>query len=170
MAIAALAMPGVVGAAELRAPRNVNVRPTTQQSAALTTAAARAQIQGEPETALRLADQAIRSDPSAPWPRYGRGMALARMGQTDQAIVALTEAEQSFGPNDPWGRSVAIWGQAHTFAQAGRCAEARAAFNRYAAFVAGQDESAADLARRYAGDCRAPALPPAPANAESPQR
>ena len=162
VAIAAIALPGFVRADGLRAPQNVNVRPTTPQSSALNTAAARAQIQGEPEEALRLADQAIQANPRDPWPRYTRGMALARLGQTDQAIAALTEAEQSFGPNDPWGRSIAMWGQAHTFAQVGRCAEARGAFDRYAGFVASHDARAADLARRYAAECKAPAVPPQP--------
>jgi len=168
VAIAAIALPGFVRA-ELRAPQNVNVRPTTPQSSKLNTAAARAQIQGEPAEALRLADQAIQANPSDPWPRYTRGMALARLGQTDEAITALSESEQAFGPNDPWGRSIAMWGQAHTFAQAGRCTQARAAFDRYAGFVASADPKAADLARRYAGECPGP-MPPAPGGAESPQR
>lgn len=167
VAIAAIALPGFVRADGLRAPRNVNVRPTTMQSSKLNTAAARAQIQGEPAEALRLADQAIQANPRDPWPRYTRGMALARLGQTDQAIAALGGAEQAFGASDPWGRSIAMWGQAHTFVQVGGCDEARAAFNRYAAFVAGYDARAADLARRYATACPGP-VPPAPAG--SPQR
>jgi tetratricopeptide (TPR) repeat protein len=168
-ALAAIALPGFVRA-ELRAPQNVNVRPTNPQSEELSTAAARAQMRGEPQAALRLADQAIQADPRDPWPRYSRGMALASLGQTDQAITALGQAEQAFGPNDPWGRSIAMWGQAHTFAQAGRCNEARAAFNRYAAFVASYDNSKADLALRYAAECQGPVLPPAPGNERSPQR
>jgi tetratricopeptide (TPR) repeat protein len=169
-AIAAIALPGFARAAgELRAPQNVNVRPTTPESSELNTAAARAQMQGQPEAALRLADQAIQANPRDPWPRYSRGMALASLGQTDQAITALTEAERSFGPNDPWGRSIAMWGQAHTFAQAGRCAEARAAYNRYASFVAAYDSSKADLALRYAAECQGPVVPRASGTA-APQR
>jgi len=163
MAIAAIALPGFVRSGELRAPQNVNVRPTTPESSALTTAAARAQMQGEPEAALRLADRAIRADPRDPWPRYSRGMALARLGQTDESITALSEAEQSFGPKDPWGRSIAMWGQAHTFAQAGRCTQARAAFDRYAGFVVSAEPRSADLARRYAAECgQGPVAPSQP--------
>jgi len=139
------------------------VRPTTAQSSKLNTAAARAQIQGEPAEALRLADQAIQANPNDPWPRYTRGMALARLGQTDEAITALSEAEQSFGPKDPWGRSIAMWGQAHTFAQAGRCTQARAAFDRYAGFVVSAEPRSADLARRYAAECgQGPVAPSQP--------
>jgi tetratricopeptide (TPR) repeat protein len=168
-AIAAIALPGFARAEGLRAPQNVNVRPTSRQSSALNTSAAKAQIQGEPAEALRLADQAIQANPNDPWPRYTRGMALAALGQTDEAITALSEAEQAFGPNDPWGRSIAMWGQAHTFAQAGRCTQARAAFDRYAGFVASYDANAADLARRYAAECLGPVPPQAPGSSGQPR-
>lgn len=168
VAIAAVALPGVVQA-QLRAPQNVNVRPTTAQSSKLNTAAARAQIQGEPAEALRLADQAIQANPNDPWPRYTRGMALAKLGQTDEAITALSESEQAFGPNDPWGRSIAMWGQAHTFAQAGRCTQARDAFERYASFVASYDARAAELGRRYATECPRAVPPQAPGSSGQPR-
>jgi len=151
-------------AAELRAPQNVNAEPSTPQSTALTTRAAMASINGDPAQARDLANQAIRADPRDPWPYYNKGMALAQLGETDGALAALFAAEQHFSPSDRWGRSVAIYGRAHTLGKAGRCAEANKAYEEYASFVAKDDPSSAAIARRYAADCRAPA-PAAPPQA-----
>jgi hypothetical protein len=155
-----LAAPGV-RAAELHAPRNVNVQPTTRQSSELATRAAAADMRGDPRSALQLADQAIRADARNPWPYYDKGMALAEMGETDGAIAALYAAEQHFVPSDRWGKSVAIYGRAHALSQAGRCTEAVQAFAEYARFVEHDDPRGATLARNYALDCRSP-MPPAP--------
>jgi hypothetical protein len=88
-------------------------------------------------------------------------MALAEMRETDGAIAALYAAEQHFPAEDKWGRSIAIYGRAHTLSQAGRCAEAVQAFAEYASFVGKDDPQAADMARRYAIDCHRPGpLPP----------
>jgi hypothetical protein len=46
---------------------------------------------------------------------------------------------------------------------AGRCAEARQAYDEYASFVGKDDPQGAAIARRYAADCRAPAPAAAPA-------
>ena len=147
---------------ELRAPQNVNAEPSTRQSAALTTQAAVADMKGNPQQARDLANQAIRADPRDPWPYYNKGMALAELGETDAAIAALFAAEKHFAPTDRWGRSVAIYGRAHALSQAGRCVEARQAFEEYASFVGKSDPQAATIARRYAVDCRSPAASPAP--------
>ena len=144
---------------ELHAPRNVNAEPSTRQSAALTTQAAVADMNGKPEQARDLANQAIRADPRDPWPYYNKGMALAELGETDAAIASLYAAEKHFSTADRWGRSVAIYGRAHALSQAGRCVEARRAFDEYASFVGKDDPLAATTARRYAADCRAPASP-----------
>jgi tetratricopeptide (TPR) repeat protein len=144
---------------EFRAPQNVNVEPSTRQSAALTTQAAAADMKGNPQQARDLANQGIRADPRNPWPYYNKGMALAELGETDAAIAALYAAEKHFAPTDRWSRSVAIYGRAHTLSQAGRCVEARQAFEEYASFVGKDDPAAATMARRYAADCRAPAAP-----------
>src|SRR4029077_18088164 len=111
--------------------------------------------------AVQLADQAIRANARDPWPYYDKGMALARLGRTDEAAAALLEAEQHFSPADAWGKSVAIYGRAYAFSVAGRCAEARQAFEQYATFVKEHDPKSAEMARRYAADCRAPVGPPA---------
>jgi tetratricopeptide (TPR) repeat protein len=155
-------------AAELRAPQNVHAEPSTPQSAALTTRAAIAAMNGNPTQARDLANQAIRADPRDPWPYYNKGMALAQLGEIDAAIAALYAAEKHFAPTDRWGRSVAIYGRAHALSQAGRCVEAVQAFAEYATFVGKDDPQAADMARRYAVNCRTPA-PPAPAAPPAPE-
>ena len=150
---------GTARAAELRAP------PSTPQSAALTTRAARAAMNGNPEQARDLANRAIRADPRDPWPHYNKGMALAQLGETDAALAALFAAEQRFAKTDRWGRSVAIYGRAHALSRAGRCPEAVQAYAEYATFVSKDDPPSAELARRYAMHCRTPA--PAAAAASS---
>src|SRR5215831_14548928 len=77
---------------ELHAPRNVNVEPTTRQSSELSSRAATADMQGKPQQAVQLADEAIRADPHNPWAYYDKGMALAELGETDGAIAALYAA------------------------------------------------------------------------------
>ena len=144
---------------ELRAPQNVKAEPSTPQSAALTTRAAIADMNGNPEQARDLANQAIRANPRDPWPYYNKGMALAELGEIDAAIAALYAAEKHFAPTDRWARSVAIYGRAHALRQAGRCVEAVQAYSEYASFVGKDDPVSATMARRYAVDCRAPAAP-----------
>jgi tetratricopeptide (TPR) repeat protein len=151
---------GAARAQELRAPQNVNAVPWSRQSSELATKSAKAAMHGDPQQSLALAEQAIQMSPQDPWPYYNRGMALARLGQTDAAVSALSAAEVRFGTADPWGRSVAMYGRAHTLAGAGRCAEARQSFEQYAKFVEERAPASAVLARRYAAECRAPAVPP----------
>lgn len=147
---------------ELRAPQNVNAEPSTPQSAALTTRAAIADMNGNPQQARDLANQAIRANPRDPWPHYNKGMALAQLGETDAAVASLYAAQQRFAPTDRWGRSVAIYGRAHTLSRAGRCTEAVQAFAEYATYVGKDDPAGAEMARRYALDCRAPSAPAQP--------
>lgn len=160
-AVMLVATAGAARAQELRAPQNVNAVPWSRQSGELATKSARAAMRGDPQQSLALAEQAIQLGPQDPWPYYNKGMALARLGQTDAAVSALSTAELRFSTADPWGRSVAIYGRAHTLAGAGRCAEARQAFDQYARFVEEKAPASAVLARRYAAECRAPAVPPA---------
>jgi tetratricopeptide (TPR) repeat protein len=160
-ALAVVAAAGVARADELRPPQNVHAEPWTRQSSELATRSAKAEMQGMPQQALALADQAIRVNPQDPWPHYDKGMALARLGQTDAALTSLNAAEQRFSAADRWGRSIAMYGRANTLALAGRCAEARQAFEEYAAFVQAQAPDAAAMARRYGTECRAPATAPA---------
>lgn len=146
---------------ELKAPENIHAEPSTPASAELSSRAATAEMKGDPQDSLKLANQAIRADAKDPWPYYDKGMALARVGETNGALAALLAAEQHFSPSDCWGRLVAVFGRAHTLAEAGRCDEARAAFQEYMSLVRGDAEAVA-LASRYSRDCRPPAPTTAP--------
>ena len=76
------------------------------------------------------------AEPS-PWLEYNRGVALAELGRTDEAIAAFAAAERSFGTDDMsrHGRAVAIYGRARALKKAGRCPEARRACDEYARFT-----------------------------------
>src|SRR6185312_435473 len=104
---------------ELRAPQNVHAEPSTPASVALSGRSATAEMKGNPEDSLKLAEQAIRANPRDPWPHYDKGMALARVGELTGALAALLTAEQHFAPGDRWGRSVAVFGRAHILGEAG---------------------------------------------------
>lgn len=93
-------------------------------------------------------------DPSNPWGHYSRGVALHGLRRTDAAVAAYRAAEERFGNGEPWGKSIAIYGRARAFDDVGRCTEARAAYAEYADFVRRSDPSAADMAIRYAKQCR----------------
>ena len=150
-------------AAELRAPQNVNGAPGSRQSAELATRAAVSQMNGRPAEALALAEQGIRADADDPWPYYSKGMALSELGQVDAAAAAFQESERRFLPGDLWGKSVALYGRGHAYAQAGRCAEARKAFDAYISLVGGYDSRSVDLVHRYVDECRASVLRQPPA-------
>jgi tetratricopeptide (TPR) repeat protein len=149
-------------AGDLKAPENVHAEPSTAASAELSSRSATAGMKGNAQESLKLADRGIRANSKDPWPYYDKGMALARVGEINGALAALLAAEQHFAAGDRWGRSVAVFGRAHTLAEAGRCDEARAAFQEYMSLVRGDPEAVA-LASRYSRDCRPPAPPVAPA-------
>jgi tetratricopeptide (TPR) repeat protein len=140
--------------AELRAPQNVTRAPGSRQSAELATRAAVAQMNGRPADALALAEQGIRADANDPWPYYGKAMALSELGQVDDAAAAFQEAERRFFPGDLWGKSIALYGRGHAYAQAGRCADAQKAFDQYAALVGSYDAKSVELVHRYVDECR----------------
>jgi tetratricopeptide (TPR) repeat protein len=139
------------------APRNVKVEAATPRSAELSSRAASAEMAGDPQDALKLSEKTIAANPRDPWGYYGRAIALRQLGRVDDALQAYSSAEGLFAPSDLWGRSVAIYGRAHALEQAGRCTEAKGEFERYAAFVRERDPKSADMATRYAADCRSPA-------------
>jgi tetratricopeptide (TPR) repeat protein len=75
---------------------------------------------------------------------------------TDAAIAAYRDAERLFANNeDAWGRAISVYGRALANVDVGRCTEARAAYEEYAAIVAQRDPRGAAMARTYAEDCRA---------------
>jgi tetratricopeptide (TPR) repeat protein len=148
-------------------PHHVGAELGTPQSNALASLAASAEIRGNPRQALVLADSALAADARNPWAYYDRAAALARLGQTDEAVQSFRVAEQQFAPDDRWARSLAIYGRAHALEEALRCPEAKAAYGEYASFVEKDDPRSAALARRYANECN-PHAPPAPPPAGAP--
>jgi tetratricopeptide (TPR) repeat protein len=141
-------------------PKNVNVEQTTPKSAALTSRAATAEMNGNPQAALKLAERAISANAHDPWGYYDKAMALSRIGQLDRALGAFGEAELRYAATDRWGKSVAIYGRAHALSEAGRCDEARKAFRAYVSLIREQDLKSANMAVKYAADCRSPIEPP----------
>jgi tetratricopeptide (TPR) repeat protein len=143
-----------------RAPDNVKVEPTTPKAAKLTSRAASAEMAGDPQAALKLAEKAIAANPRDPWGYYDKGSALSRLGKTDDAMGAFSAAEERYALSDQWGRSVAIYGRAHALGEAKRCDEARREFSRYASFIRERDAKSAETAMRYASDCKSPVAAP----------
>jgi len=154
----------------LRAPQNVRAVPGTPESAALATRAAKAEMAGDFTRAVQLADEAMAKEPRDPWPYYDKASALAQMGRTNEAVAYFQQAEKRFANVDRWGQSVAIYGRAHALNEARRCDEARVAYREYAALVDKSDPASAEMARRYADECPAPATTPArpPAPSKTP--
>jgi tetratricopeptide (TPR) repeat protein len=139
--------------------------PGAARSSAFATSAAKAEMAGAPRQAIRMADAAIKAAPQDPWPYYDKAMSLARLGRVDEAVIAFDFAEQKFSPSDTWGKSVAVYGRAHTLSEAGRCDEAKTAFFEYASIVKDSDPSSAAMARRYAAECESPESVPSPTTA-----
>jgi tetratricopeptide (TPR) repeat protein len=161
------ARPAAGASTELKPPTKGG--PQTSDSK-LATESVKADIAGDHEKALRLAEDAIKADPNDPWGYYDRGDALASLKKVDDAVAAFHDAERRFPETDPWGKSVAIWGQANALAQAGRCQEAGSHYERFAVFVEKVDPSAAGQGRKVAKQCvsRAPAATPAGAPGAAP--
>ena len=158
LGIGALTAGATGRAAQLRAPQNVSGSPGSRESGELATRASGAQMNGRPADALALAQQGIRADQNDPWAHYAEAMALSELGQVDAAAAAFRESERRFHFGDLWGRSVAVFGRAHAYALAGRCADARTAFDEYAALVGNYDPKSAELVRRYEDECRSSPL------------
>ncbi|HEX3901486.1 MAG TPA: hypothetical protein VH853_01480 [Polyangia bacterium] len=90
-------------------------------------------------------------------------MALSELGKVDAAAAAFLESERRFFPGDLWGKSVALYGRGHTYAQAGPCAEAQSAFEQYATLVGSYDPKGVEMVHRYEAECRASLLKQSPA-------
>jgi tetratricopeptide (TPR) repeat protein len=139
------------GAQAQLAPRQQSTPPTAADN--LASESAEAELAGDHDKALRLADDAIKSDPKNPWAYYNRGDALGALHRLDEAIAALENAERRFSAAELWGRSIAIWGQANVFYQLGRCQDAAPIFERYASLVEEVDKGASEGARQAARHC-----------------
>jgi tetratricopeptide (TPR) repeat protein len=152
LTVLGLGMAAGVARAQL-APPHHSVDPGSPRSSRLSSESAEALIASRPADALRMADQAIASDPSNPWGHYDRAAALTELGRTEEAVAAYDAAQRSFTTADAWGKSIAMYGRANALSRAGRCPEARTSFEAYARYVERADPSAAGMARRYAADC-----------------
>ena len=144
------------------APKNIKAEAATPRSAELSSRAATTEMAGDPQDALKLAEKTIAVNPRDPWGYYDKAVALAHLARVDEALQAYSSAEGFFAPSDLWGRSIAIYGRAHVLEEAGRCAEAKTEFDRYAAFVRERDPKSADMATRYAADCKSSTTGAAP--------
>src|ERR1700722_9156045 len=92
-------------------PKNVNVEPTTPKSAALTSRAASAEMTGNPQAALKLAERAIATNQRDPWGYYDKAMALAQVGQLDRALEAFGDDEQRHAATGRSGKSAGWTGR-----------------------------------------------------------
>ena len=155
LGVALITSGGNARAVQLRAPQNVQGTAASQQSAQLASRSAAARASGQLDAALSLAEQGIHADGDDPWPYYNKAMTLGELGRVDEAAAAFREAEGRYFPGDLWGKSVAVYGRANTYAQAGRCAEAKQAYDDYASLVSQYDPKSADLVRQYEAECRA---------------
>lgn len=136
------------------APLKQSVAPSAADG--LASQSIQAELTGDHEKALQLANDAIKADPKNPWGHYDGGDALASMKRIDDAVSGFRQAEQYFSDADVWGKSVAIWGQANVFRQVGRCQDAVPIYERYASLVEKLDPEAAALARTYEKSCAPP--------------
>jgi tetratricopeptide (TPR) repeat protein len=115
---------------------------------------------GAYDQAISRADHAVLLGPNDPFAHLTRAGALAGAKETEAALAAYTRAEALY-KDDVRGRSLAIYGRAHTLDLAGRCDEARSAYDRYAALVRPFDAASATMATEYGKACR-PETPRAP--------
>jgi tetratricopeptide (TPR) repeat protein len=115
---------------------------------------------GRPAEALPDADHALDLVPDDPWSLYERGVALTALGRTDEAVTAFLRAERGFA-TQPHRKGLATYGRARALDLAGRCTEARAAYEAYAALMRPYEPLSATMAIEYGRDCREPA-PPVP--------
>jgi len=154
MSVVGLGMMTTVASAQLAAPHHT-VDQGSAQSRDLSGRASEALVRNNPGDALAVADRAIAADARNPWGHYNRGAALSDLGRVDSAVASFQAAQGLFSTEDAWGKSIAMYGRANVLAQAGRCPEARTAFEEYARYVERADAGAAALARRYARECQA---------------
>ena len=93
--------------------------------------------------------------PTGAWLDYDRAAALAGVGRTDEAVEVFKRAGLRFKEGgDDEGRSASLWGRAHALDEAGRCPDARRAYQEFEAFARLRDPRAAEMAAAYSGTCR----------------
>jgi hypothetical protein len=126
-------------------PRNATGTTSSQAAEAL--------ARKDYDTVLALTDTTS-SGPYDAWLDYDRAAAFAGLERTDEAVEAYRRAEAHFGQlHDRAGAATALWGRARALSEAGRCADARQAFERYEAQVRFRNPRAAEMAAAYSGAC-----------------
>lgn len=110
-------------------------------------------IAGDPQEALEAADHVSEPAKLTGWFDYNRGVALERLGRVDDAVAAFRSAESRFGDENRHGHAIAIYGRARALNQAGRCNDARPAYEEYAAFVRSTDPRDAEMALEVSRAC-----------------
>lgn len=116
-------------------------------------------MHGDYARVLELADNVRVSDETLAWLEYERGSAFVGLGRTDDALIAFRRSEREFAnvsPTNSWGRSLPLWGAARALSDAGRCEEAKRAYEEYAAVVRPFDPDGARAALASVGGCLLP--------------
>ena len=158
MVIGMVLLSGSAARADLEPERVVGRAATEAQRTAARTAsdAAQALTRGDFNGALDLTSRALAASAADPWAHYVRAAALVHLARLDEALTEFRLAEQNFPREDRWSRSIAIWGRANVFHQAGRCDESKAVLAEYLKLVGNDDRPAAELAQKEIDGCRAP--------------
>ena len=125
LALATLTLAGTASAQQI-----VRSDPQEIRAERFATASASALSRFDYPLALSSAQAGLAIRPNDPWLLYDQGAALAGLGRTDEAVVALAQAEKAF--TDDHGRATAIYRAGLAFEMAGRCTEAKREFARYA--------------------------------------
>ncbi|HEX8792048.1 MAG TPA: hypothetical protein VF765_13930 [Polyangiaceae bacterium] len=111
---------------------------------------------GDYTRALSLSERIVPSSRLGDaWRAYDRGQALAGLHRTDEALASLETAEQRFADagEGERGRPLVAWSKGRALVAAGRCAEARRAFDGYARLVQERDPEGAAMAVDAARNC-----------------
>jgi tetratricopeptide (TPR) repeat protein len=101
--------------------------------------------------ALAASERALALAPEDPKAHYEHAAALAGVGRTDEAVAEFSRVEKTMG-DAAWSR-LALYGRARALDDAGRCKDARAAYEAYAARVRATDPTSAEIARACARAC-----------------
>jgi tetratricopeptide (TPR) repeat protein len=114
---------------------------------------------GDATRALATAERREARANGDPWAHYDRAVALGELGHSNEAAGEFREAESRFVGRSTWGRSISLFGRARVLADAGRCREARQAYEAYAALVNGYAPRDAVTALHEADECVVPVTP-----------
>jgi tetratricopeptide (TPR) repeat protein len=97
--------------------------------------------------ALKVSDRVSKSWRTTGWFEYGTAIALGGVGRTDDAVAAFRRAELQFA-DDPHQHAITVFNRARVLDMAGRCDEARQAYDEYAGMARADAGMATAMARR----------------------